>query len=335
LVRGNTHEEGHEKLRKAFETIQPTDELRMQFNQRITMVLGDLAKVKFGLTASEWNELDANIHTIYHNGALVNYLLDYESMRSINVDGTNEVLRLAMGKVHKCLNHISTTFIFGWSVKDTLFETDQNESMERLDFGYSQSKWVSEQLVFTAMKHGLKARVFRPALISPSINGDGYNFDISIRLLAFMLKHGIGTLAQNQVSFTPADLGANNMVAISQLKESQGLTFHVTRDQYASMKDITNILAQLTGKTFQQFSLSDFVPEVVGRCQKEDLLFPLLNFLVKSVENIGSMEFKLYSNSNYRTFRMASEQGIEDPGLEAVVQGILTFMLNHHIVSID
>jgi hypothetical protein len=125
------------------------------------------------------------------------------------------------------------------------------------------------------------------------------------------------------------------MVAISQLKESQGLTFHVTRDQYASMKDITDILAQLTGKTFQQFSLSDFVPEVVGRCQKEDLLFPLLNFLVKSVENIGSMEFKLYSNSNYRTFRMASEQGIEDPGLEAVVQGILTFMLNHHIVSID
>ena len=335
LVRGNTREEGHEKLRKAFETIQPTDELRMQFNQRITLVLGDLAKVKFGLTALEWNELDENIHTIYHNGALVNYLLDYESMRSINVDGTNEVLRLAMGKVHKCLNHISTTFIFGWSVKDTLFETDQNESMERLDFGYSQSKWVSEQLVFTAMKHGLKARVFRPALISPSINGDGYNFDISIRLLAFMLKHGIGTLAQNQVSFTPADIGAHNMVAISQLKESQGLTFHVTRDQYASMKDITDILAQLTGKKFQQFSLSDFVPEVVGRCQKEDLLFPLLNFLVKSVENIGSMEFKLYSNSNYRTFRMASELGIEDPGLEAVVQGILTFMLNHHIVSID
>jgi thioester reductase-like protein len=240
-----------------------------------------------------------------------------------------------MGRFHKCLNHISTTFIFGWSVKDTLYETDQNAEMERLDFGYSQSKWVSEQLVFQAMKHGLKARVFRPALISPSIQGDGYNFDISIRLLAFMLKHGIGTLAQNQVSFTPADLGAHNIVAISQLQKSEGLTFHVTRDAYAQMKDITDILAKLTGKSFQQFSLSDFVPEVVGRCQKEDLLFPLLNFLVKSVDNIGSMEFKLYSNANYRTFRMASEQGIQDPSLEQVVQGILTFMLNHHIVSTD
>lgn len=335
LVRAQSLEEGQAKLRKAFETIDPTEQQWEQFAKRTHIVLGDLSKVKFGLDSADWQKLDESIHTIYHNGALVNYLLDYESMRGINVDGTTEVLRLAMGKVHKCLNHISTTFIFGWSVKDTLFETDRNEEMERLDFGYSQSKWVSEQLVFNAMKHGLNARVFRPALISPSINGEGYNFDISIRLLAFMLNHGIGTLAQNQVSFTPANLGAHNIVAISQLEESAGMTFHVTRDAYASMKDITDILSQLTGKSFQTFALMDFVPEVVGRCQKEDLLFPLLNFLVKSVENIGSMEFKLYSNANYRKFRMASEHGISDPSLEDVVRGILTFMLNHHIVKID
>ena len=335
LVRASTEEDGLTKLRKAFETIHPSEWEWDQFTKRTHIVLGDLSQLHFGLTLEEWMKLDESIHTIYHNGALVNYLLDYESMRGINVDGTTEVLRLAMGKVPKCLNHISTTFIFGWSVKDTLFETDRNEEMERLDFGYSQSKWVSEQLVFNAMKHGLKARVFRPALISPSIQGDGYNFDISIRLLAFMLNHGIGTLAQNQVSFTPANLGAQNIVAISQLKESTGLTFHVTRDAFASMKDITDILGQLTGKSFQEFSLKDFVPEVVGRCQKEDLLFPLLNFLVKSVENIGSMEFKLYSNANYRTFRMASKHGISDPSLEEVVRGILTFMLKHHIVSID
>lgn len=335
LVRTHSQSEAQTKLRKAFETIHPKDAEWEQFAKRTRIVLGDLSKVKFGLDEEEWMKLDESIHTIYHNGALVNYLLDYESMRGINVDGTTEVLRLAMGKVHKCLNHISTTFIFGWSVKDTLFESDRNDEMERLDFGYSQSKWVSEQLVFNAMKHGLNARVFRPALISPSIHGDGYNFDISIRLLAFMLNHGIGTLAQNQVSFTPANLGAHNIVAISQLEESNRLTFHVTRDAFASMKDITDILAQLTGKTFQEFSLKDFVPEVVGRCQKEDLLFPLLNFLVKSVENIRSMEFKLYSNANYRKFRMATELGISDPSLEEVVRGILTFMLKHHIVNND
>jgi thioester reductase-like protein len=335
LVRADSDEMAMERLRQAFETIRPSAELWILFDQRVHVVLGDLSKSAFGLSPAAWSKLDEEVNCIYHNGAIVNYLLDYESMRAINVDGTNEVLRLAMGKVQKELNHISTTFIFGWSVKDTLYETDQNAEMERLDFGYSQSKWVSEQLVFNAMKHGLKARVFRPALISPSIHGEGYNFDISIRLLAFMLKHGIGTLAQNQVSFTPANLGAHNIVAICQESDSLGLTFHVTRDQYASMGDITQILGQLTGKAFQAFSLKDFVPEVVGRCQKDDLLFPLLNFLVKSVDNISSMEFKLYSNANYRKFRQASPQGVEDPSLSEVVQGILTFMLNHHIVSIE
>jgi thioester reductase-like protein len=250
LVRADAEDKAMERLRQAFETIRPSAELWNLFDQRVHVVLGDLSKSAFGLSPAAWSKLDEEVNCIYHNGAIVNYLLDYESMRAINVDGTIEVLRLAMGKVQKELNHISTTFIFGWSVKDTLYETDQNAEMERLDFGYSQSKWVSEQLVFNAMKHGLKARVFRPALISPSIHGEGYNFDISIRLLAFMLKHGIGTLAQNQVSFTPANLGAHNIVAICQESDSLGLTFHVTRDQFASMGDITQILGQLTGKAF-------------------------------------------------------------------------------------
>lgn len=333
LVRAKNEQEGMIRIRKALETVNAKKELLLEFASRVKAIPGDLAKPRFGLSEAQWNELDYKVHTIYHNGAIVNYLLDYESMRDINVGGTNEIIRLAMGKVTKTINHISTTFIFGWSVKDTLYETDQNELMERLDFGYSQSKWVSEQLLFNAMNIGLPVRVFRPALISPSIKGEGYNFDISIRLLAFMLKHGIGTTAQNQVSFTPADIGANNIVAISNLPESIGKTFHVTRDQYASMQDITSILSKLTNTEFMNFNLMDFVPEVVGRCQKEDLLFPLLNFLVKSVDNISSMEFKLYSNANYCNYRSASSYGIEDPDLEKVVQGILTFMTNQNIVT--
>ena len=281
LVRANDNEEALYRLRKAFETVKPSAELLEEFDKRVEPVLGDLSKPRFGLQDDQWETLDANIHTIYHNGAIVNYLMDYESMRPANVDGTAEILRLAMGKVHKTLNYISTTFIFGWSVKDTLYESDRNQTMERLDFGYSQSKWVAEQLVFNAIEQGLNARVFRPALISPTIYGDGYNFDIAIRLLSFKVKHKITTLAQNQVSFTPVDIGAHNIVAISNSDDSIGLTFHVTRDNFACMKDITNILGQLTHSSFSEFSLKDFVPEVVNRCGKEDLLFPLLNFLVR------------------------------------------------------
>jgi thioester reductase-like protein len=111
--------------------------------------------------------------------------------------------------------------------------------MELLDFGYSQSKWVAEQVVADARSKGLSVRIFRPALVSPSVTGGGNNFDIAVRLVAFMVNHGIGVDALNQVSFVPADIVANNIVAISTTPGTENKTYHVVRDDYANMLDIT------------------------------------------------------------------------------------------------
>ncbi|MDQ3082520.1 MAG: SDR family oxidoreductase, partial [Gemmatimonadota bacterium] len=279
------------------------------WERRVRPVCGDLAAPNLGLDAATWRQLASSMDTIYHNGAAVNYLLDYAAMRETNVGGTNEIVRLAMCHRPKVLNHISTTFVFGWSVQETLLETDTNAAMDRLDFGYSQSKWVSEQVVLDAMRQGLDARIFRPALLTPSLQGGGSNFDIAIRLLSFMIRHGITTTARNQVSFTPADLAANNIVGISRIPESIGASFHVTRDEYACLGEITTILGELTGREFREYAPPDFVPEVISRCRPGDILFPLLNFLVRSVDNISAMEFKRYDNATYRRFRDLSAVG--------------------------
>ena len=299
------------------------------WRRRVIPVCGDLARPSLGVSAADWAFLSENIHTIYHNGAVVNYLLDYASMRAVNVVGTRDLVRLALNRRAKIVNHISTTFVFGWSSRDTLFERDNNQDLALLDFGYSQSKWVAEQIVLNAMRQGLSARVFRPALIAPSVCGGGYNFDIAIRLLAFMLKHGISTTAQNQVSFSPADLVANNIVAVSNLPDTVGETFHVTRDSYSTMMDISGILGELTQRQFTNYDLTEFVPRVIERCRRDDLLFPLLNFLVRSIDGITAMEFKRYDNRNYRLARAQSPFGKEDPPLEDVVAGILRFMRRH------
>lgn len=304
------------------------------WEQRVRPVCGDLSAPNLGLSAASWGRLANRVHTIYHNGALVNYLLDYQAMRDANVGGTNEVVRLAMSHRAKVLNHISTTFVFGWSAQETLGEDDTNAGMDRLDFGYSQSKWVSEQVVRDAMQQGLQTRIFRPALLTPSAHGGGKNFDISIRLLAFMINHGISTTAQNQVSFTPADVAADNIVAISRVPHSVGATYHVTRDEFASLSDVTAILGELTGRKFRNYALPAFVPEVIRRCHSGDILFPLLEFLVRSVDNISAMEFKRYDNRNYRRFRDESAFGRPDPPLSDVVLGILLFLRRHALVNV-
>ncbi len=335
LVRASDELQGKQRLRAAMESMGPSPAGLMEmFETRVVPVCGDLGQKDLALTPESWDFLANEIDTVFHNGATVNYLLNYDRMRDANVLGTNEVVRLAFEGRSKSLNYVSTTFIFGWAVKKVLYETDFNENMELLDFGYSQSKWVSEQVVMDARRHGLTTRIFRPALVSPSITGGGNNFDIAVRLVAFMVNHGIGVDAMNQVSFVPADITANNIVAISTTPGTENKTYHVVRDDYANMLDITGLITKATGRQFDVFSLPDFVPELIRRCRKEDLLFPLLDFLVNSVDNISSMEFKRYDSSSYQKARDASVWGKPDPSLEDTVNGILKFMQRKGIISV-
>ncbi len=335
LVRASDEHQGGQRLRAAMESIGSCPaELTEMFETRVVPVCGDLGHKNLGLTPEIWDGLANKIDTVFHNGATVNYLLNYDRMRDANVLGTNEVLRLAFEGLPKSFNYVSTTFIFGWAVKKVLYETDFNENMELLDFGYSESKWVSEQVVMDARRRGLTTRIFRPALVSPSITGGGNNFDIAVRLVAFMVNHGIGVDALNQVSFVPADITANNIVAISTTPGTENETYHVVRDDYANMLDITGLITKATGRQFEVFSLPDFVPELVRRCRKEDLLFPLLDFLVGSVDNISAMEFKRYDSSGYQVARNASAWGKPDPSLEDTVNGILKFMHRKGIIAV-
>jgi thioester reductase-like protein len=326
LVRARSTIEAHGRLRRLFERSISDPSALSAFDQRVVAVPGDLEKPKLGLDHSEWSRLAEEVDTIYHNGAMVNYVYTYERMRAANVLGTNEIIRLAFERRPKVLNYVSTTFIFGWATKDVLSEADTNSDMELLDFGYSQSKWVAEQLVLDARRKGLVTRVFRPALITPSLAGGGGAFDITLRILAFMIRHGITVNALSQVSFLPADVTANNIVAISNRPETANETFHVTRDVYANMSDVIRIVERLTGRQFEVFDLPDFVPEVIRRCTGDDPLFPLLDFLVGSIDNISSMEFKRYDNARYRWGRSTTPRARPDPSMDETVIGILNFM---------
>ncbi len=335
LVRASDDEQGKQRLRAAMESMGPCSiALMRMFDARVTPMCGDLGQSNLGLPQQEWDFLASEVDTIFHNGATVNYLFNYDRMRDANVIGTNEVLRLGFEGRPKEFNYVSTTFVFGWAVKDVLWETDFNENLELLDFGYSQTKWVAEQVVADARSKGLSTRIFRPALVSPSVTGGGNNFDIAVRLVAFMVNHGIGVDALNQVSFVPADIVANNVVAISTTPGTANKTYHVVRDDYANMIDITNLITNSTGRQFDVFAVKEFVPELIRRCRKEDLLFPLLDFLVGSVDNITAMEFKRYDNSAYRAARDASKWGQPDPTLEDTVNGILKFMHRKGIISV-
>lgn len=324
---------GAARLRNGLLGTGANPETLAAFDTRVQALPADLQQPGLALCPADRKAAEA-VEAVFHNGALVNYLFTYGRMRAANVGGTSETIRIAAAGRPKVFNYVSTTFIFGWASKDVLSEDDNNDGMELLDFGYSQSKWAAEQVVMDARRQGLPVRVFRPALITPALNGRAAAFDITLRILAFMIRHCISVGAQNQVSFTPADVIADNIVSICRNAATLGEVYHMTRDDFVSMHDVVREIEELTGRAFTLFELRSFVPEVVRRCTMDDPLFPLLEFLVGSLDNISSMEFKRYDNSRYRWAREKSPGCRPDPPLRAVVHGILAFMQSNGMTEL-
>jgi len=310
-----------------------TAELTDQLERRVRVVCGDLARHNLGLRAEQWGRLTHEVQAVCHNAAAVNYVLGYDALRPANVDGTRELLRFSASGLAKEFHLISSTFIFGWTVKGVLREDDANAEMENLDFGYSQSKWVAERLVFAAEQQGLSVRVYRPSLISASTAGVGSRDDIFVRLLAFILTHGIAVTAKNQISLIPADIAADNIVALMKRKRAGQTTFHVTVDDYYNMLDVASVLSREYGYVFTYRDIPEFVAEMTARSTRRDPIYPLLDFFNRSHAKLAAMQHKRYDNTGYRRARETIPGTRPDPTLAETVGHLVRYMVGEGLIE--
>jgi thioester reductase-like protein len=297
------------------------------FAARVRVMCGDLASPRLGLSDRAWQQLTETVDTIVHNGAWVDYILDYDRLRPSNVEGTRELLRLACASRRKQFNFVSSTTIFGWTGKRNLIERDSNPEMSGLDFGYAQTKWVSEQLILQAREQGIEARIYRPAFITASTAGFGHSTDIVVRLLSFMIKYGVAPNADIQLSFMPADIAAHNIAAImTSSVEPQEPVLHVTIDDYFNMVDLTTQINKDYGIQFRYIDLAEFSREMKKRCTAADPVFPLVDFVARAHSKVLVMEGKRYRNTAFRLALKHSGAGVPDASLQEIVSFLMAHM---------
>ena len=333
LIRATDRGAGMDRIRAALRRAHLlTPALEGELDKRVRVVPGDLTLHNLGLGPEPWQALTENVQAVFHSGANVNYVRSYDALRPHNVDGTRELIRFAFTGAPKEFHFVSSTFIYGWTVKNLLLETDNNAAMENLDFGYAQSKWVAEQLLFAAEARGLKVRIYRPSLISPSADGVGSTDDIGIRLLAFMITHAVAVDARNQISFLPVDVAAHNIATLFAQRDLPGTTFHVTVDEYYNMADVAREITRAHGYPFTYYPIPEFVAEMNRRSTKDDPIYPLLDFFNRSHPKIAAMSEKRYNNDGYRRARDRSGAGLHDPPLSATVAYLVAFALREGLI---
>jgi thioester reductase-like protein len=334
LTRATDPVHGMDRLRASLRRARLwTPALDDLLQDRVRIVCGDLARDRLGLTRDRWEELAGQVQAILHNGAMVNYLMSYDSLKPHNVDGTHELLRLAFAGRRKDFHLVSSTFIFGWSVKKLLLESDHNPDMANLDFGYAQTKWVQEQLVLAAQEKGLNVRIYRPSLISASSNGVGSRDDIAVRLLAFMVRYGVAVSALNQISFLPADLVADNLVALFNQDDARQTAFHITVDEYYNLRDVTETISRLYGYSFEYYDIPAFIRQMERLSTKDDPIYPLVDFFVRSQDKLVAMKDKRYNNDGFRRERERAGGAGGEPPLDETVTFIMEHMLSEGIIT--
>lgn len=192
-----------------------------QFRERIIPIVGDLALPDFGLSAAQFADLATTVDAIYHNGAVVNFILPYHALRAANVEGTKSVMRLASQARYKALHYVSTVFVFGprrgEATVRTIDETEPLSADDELVIGYFQSKWVAEQLLAQAREQGLPVTIYRPGVImgdSRSGRWDNHD-DFLCRLIKGCIQFGCWPAVEAAIPVAPVDLVAQAIVQLA------------------------------------------------------------------------------------------------------------------------
>lgn len=126
----------------------------------ITLHEGDILDIE-----SFANVLD-QVDTIIHSAAIVSYnSKDREKMNEVNVQGTRNMVNLALACSTKYFIHISSVAALG---RNTLSgQVDENNKWEnsKWNTNYGESKYLAELEVWRAIMEGLNAVIINPSVI--------------------------------------------------------------------------------------------------------------------------------------------------------------------------
>ncbi|CAM1359378.1 Nucleoside-diphosphate-sugar epimerase [Tenacibaculum sediminilitoris] len=160
----------NEKIRAVFRTEEKREHVKKIFSFYTNNVQQYFSKI-------EWVQADItdvpslepvfnNITRVYHCAALVSFNpKDYRKMRQVNIDGTANLVNLALDKNIKKFCFVSSIATVG----DTINDKPINEENEWLDsndnHGYAITKYGAEMEVWRGSQEGLNVVIVNPGII--------------------------------------------------------------------------------------------------------------------------------------------------------------------------
>jgi len=201
IIREKNDRAAFEKLAKEYQGLDPRFEHTFSelAKNHLRVLAGDIGQPMLGLSEEIFQQLCSKVDRICHVAALVNHRLAYQHLFGPNVVGTSEIIRLAISKIRKPIDFISTVGVFGFleearGVYENALFQKRIELNSDYASGYATSKIAAEVLLQETSKQcNLPINIFRCDIIMPDqeYKGQVNTSDLLTRLLYSIIHTGL------------------------------------------------------------------------------------------------------------------------------------------------
>ncbi len=223
---------------------------------RLVLVEGDITQERLGMGAEAYADLQTRAHEVYHLAAVYDLGVARELAMRVNVDGTRHMLAFAAGvPALRRFHYVSTCYVSGRT--PGLFRETDLVRGQAFNNHYEQTKYLAEVDVQEAMRGGLPATVYRPAVVvGDSRTGATQKYDGPYALVQWMLRWGwlapvpvLGDPATHYLNVVPQDFVVDAIDVLSALDASEGEVYQLADPRPPSIAQMVRILGEATHKT--------------------------------------------------------------------------------------
>lgn len=244
LVRAHAGASGTERLREAYAWHLPGESLD-RYAGRLVVHTADLADPGLGLDERTYDALARETEAVYHLAADTRLFGDRESFTRQNTAAVHAMVQFATTGRAKDLHHVSTLAVSGRGPEGppVVFSEDSLDVGQKFLNDYERSKYEAERVVHDFVARGGRGFIYRSGNVSGHSRTGRFQRNAGSSRLVQLLRGcaylgRVPSLDGETLTFSPVDVVAEGILAISRNVGIDGGTFHVESPHPVSYQDL-------------------------------------------------------------------------------------------------
>lgn len=250
LVRAEDVQKAKRRIADILAIYDPKNSLHLEFELRVTAIVGDISKPKFGLEPKDYYQLAQQIEQVFHMAANVSLVAGYDKLAKTNLQGTSEVVEFCLAG-HIPMLYASSYSVGGSKITESGFvfrETDLDVGQSFEYQNYKLTKMRAEQLIHSAGTRGLKWVIVRLGDIFGDSQTGCYPLTntttsgLYYSILKTIVETGFFYFTKDYSYITPVDYAAKSSLYLAFNPEAYSKTFHIVNPDQKYYYDLVNLL---------------------------------------------------------------------------------------------